>query len=159
MQQFSFEELIDHTLCITGYDGDELEVIVPDDFGGVPVTMLGDGVFKGHPEITSVRIPDAVIFMGGFVFDGCVNLRQITLPSQLKDIFQYTFVRCGLEEIALPEHVNSIPPFAFKDCKQLRRVICNPGLQKIHAWAFQGCDALTDLQYAANTEVSEHAQS
>ncbi len=157
MQQFTFEQMIDETLCITGYDGDEPEVIIPDDFGGVPVTMLGDGIFKGHPEITSVRIPDAVVFMGGFVFDGCVNLHQLTLPAQLRDLFQYTFVRCGIEKIELPEHVSSIPPFAFKDCKQLRRVVCNAGLQRIHAWAFQGCDALTDLLHSAETEVSEQA--
>lgn len=157
MQQFTFEQMIDETLCITGYDGDEAAVAVPDEFGGVPVTMLGDDVFKGHAEITSVRLPDAVKFIGGFVFDGCVNLHQITLPSQLRDMFQYSFVRCGIEEIVLPEHVNSIPPYAFKDCRQLRRVICNASLQKIYALAFQGCDALTDLRYSDQTEVSENA--
>ncbi len=157
MQQFTFEQMIDETLCITGYEGDEAEVIVPDEIGGVTVTMLGDDVFKGHREITSVQLPDAVVFLGGFVFDGCENLHQITLPPQLRDIFQYTFVRCGIEEIVLPEHVRSIPPFAFKDCRQLRRVICNQTLQKIYAKAFQGCDALTEIQHSAETEVSEMA--
>lgn len=157
MQQFTFEQMIDDTLCITGYQGDETEVVVPDEIGGVPVSMLGDDVFKGHPEITSVRLPDAVVFLGGFVFDGCVDLHRITLPAQLRDIFQYTFVRCGIEEIVLPEQIKSIPPFAFKDCKLLRRVVCNPGLQKIYANAFLGCEALTDVQHSAETEVSEHA--
>lgn len=157
MQQFSFEELIDHTICITGYDGDETEVIIPDDCGGVPFTMLSDGIFKGHPEITSVRIPDSVTYLGGFVFDGCVNLKRLTLPAGLTDIFQYAFARSGIEEIELPAQVNSIPAFAFKDCKSLRRVICNPGLKKIHAWAFEGCDALTDVVHSPETEVSPDA--
>ena len=157
MQQFTFEELIDHTLCITGYDGDEACVTVPEPFGGVPVTMLSDGIFKGHAEITAVKLPDAVTFLGGFVFDGCTQLHRLTLPAALRDIFQYTFVRCGLEEIELPAGVHSIPPFAFKDCTQLRRVVCPPGLQRIHAWAFEGCTALTDLQYDPATQVSEDA--
>ncbi len=157
MQQFNFEEMIDHTLCITGYEGDETDIIIPDDCGGVPYTMLSDGIFKGHPEITSVKIPDAVHFLGGFVFDGCVNLKALTLPSGLSDVFQYTFARCGIEEIVLPAHLATIPAFAFKDCRNLRRVICHPGLKRIHAWAFQGCDSLTEVQHGPETEISPEA--
>ena len=157
MQQFGLEELIDHTLCITGYDGDEAEVVIPDTFSDMPVTMLSDEIFKGHAEITSVKLPAHVTYLGGCVFDGCTALRALTLPAGLRYIFQYTFARSGIEEIVLPEGVVSIPPFAFKDCKALRRVVCGTALETIHAWAFQGCDALTEVVYAPGTSVSPDA--
>ena len=157
MQRFSFQELIDHTICITGYDGDETTVVIPTENGGAPITAISDGVFKGHPEITSVILPDSVTYIGGFVFDGCTGLRGITLPAALTDIFQYAFARSGLEEIVLPEGVASLPPFVFKDCQSLRRVVCPPGLRRIHAWAFQGCDPAIDIVHGPDTDVSPDA--
>ena len=97
--------------------------------------------------------------MGEFLFDGCINLRQLKLPEQLKTLWGYTFVRCGIEEIVLPDQLRIIPPFAFKDCKNLRRVVCGAGLEKIYAWAFGGCDLLTEdgLIHGPKVEISPQA--
>ena len=125
MQEFYYRRVEDGTFCLTGYEGDEAEVIIPDD---KVFTILSDKVFRGHDEITSIRIPDSVTDMGEFLFDGCINLRQLKLPEQLKTLWGYTFVRCGIEEIVLPDQLRIIPPFAFKDCRNLRRVVCGAGL-------------------------------
>ncbi len=151
MQQYSFQLMIDQTICVTGYDGDDAAVVLPSDSAGTPVTMLGDGVFKGHTEITSVQFPEKLTYIGGFVFDGCTSLHHVELPDTLEDMIQYAFARSGIEEIRLPDKVRSIPSFAFKDCKQLRRVVCGKGLRKIHAWAFQGCDP--DLELVCDESV------
>ena len=66
-------------------------------------------------------------------------------------------MRCGIEEITLPDKLVTIPPFAFKDCKNLRRVVCGKGLQKIYSWAFGGCDKLTELIRDDSVEVRPHA--
>ena len=97
--------------------------------------------------------------LGEFVFDGCRNLRQLTLPAQLKTLWGYTFTRCGIEEILLPDSLRIIPPFAFKECKNLRRVVCGAGLEKIHAWAFAGCEQLTEagLVHGPGVEISPQA--
>ncbi len=157
MQEFFFKYAEDGTYCVQSYEGDEPEVIVPEIYCGKPVTILLDGLFSGHSEITSVQIPDSVTQMGGFLFDGCLNLHQITLPKELRDMWGYAFARCGIEEILLPEHVKSIVPFTFKDCKQLKTVICNPGLKKIYSWAFSGCDRLDDLRCGPDVEISPQA--
>ena len=44
----------------------------------------------------------------------------------------------------LPDGLRIIPPFAFKDCRNLRRVVCGAGLEKIYSWAFGGCDQLRE---------------
>lgn len=157
MQEFYFKQADDGTFCVQSYNGDEADVVIPGIYCGKPVTILLDELFSGHPEIRSVQIPDSVTQMGGFLFDGCMELHHVKLPAELRDMWGYAFVRCGIEEIVLPEHVQSIVPFTFKDCKQLKRVICGKGLKKIYSWAFSGCEQLTDLQYGAETEISPQA--
>ncbi len=157
MQDFSYRPLENGTLQVTGYEGDEAEVYIPDRCGGRLITVLGDRLFRDHAEITSVRIPDAVTDMGEFLFDGCVNLRHIALPPSLVELWGYTFVRCGIEEIVLPDSLTGIPPFAFKDCKNLRKVVCGAGMKKIYSWAFGGCDRLEEFLCPKEAVVSPQA--
>ena len=157
MQEFYFKYAEDGTYCVQSYEGDEAEVVIPPVYCGKPVTILLDNLFAGHAEITSVQIPDTVTQIGGFVFDGCINLHQIKLPSELTDMWGYAFVRSGIEEICLPEHVKSIVSFTFKDCRQLKKVVCNAELKKIYAWAFGGCEQLTDFQHGPDVEISPQA--
>lgn len=154
MQDLIYKMVEDGTYCVMSYHGDEAEVVIPDDRD---VTILYDDLFKGHTEITSVHIPDTVTDMGEFLFDGCTNLRQLRLPAQLKTLWGLTFVRSSIEEIILPDGVESIPPFAFKDCRQLKKVVCGSGLKRIHAWAFGGCDQLKEVIHGPHVEVSPDA--
>lgn len=146
MQEFYFKYIPEtDTYGAVQYTGDEPEIKVPEIQWGKPVTMLFDGLFSGHKEITSVILPDNICFMGGFLFDGCTNLRHIQLPAKLENLWQYTFVRCGIEEIVLPENVKFIPPYAFKDCKNLKKLVCNDSLDEICTHAFDGCDNLSEI--------------
>ncbi|MBQ3733984.1 MAG: leucine-rich repeat domain-containing protein [Bacteroidales bacterium] len=146
MQEFYFKYIPEaDSYAVVHYEGDEAEVSVPDMHWGKPVTMLLDSLFSGHQEISSVILPEGIRYLGGFLFDGCTNLRQIQLPATLEDIWQYTFVRSGIEAITLPEKIKYIPPYAFKDCKNLHRVVCNDYLGEICAHAFDGCDLLTEI--------------
>ncbi len=139
MQDFMYKMIDDETYAAAGYTGDEKEVVIPPVYNGMPVTMLLDDLFKGHSEILSVRIPDTVTDIGGFVFDGCTGLAGLELPPALRYMWQYAFARCGIREITIPDGVKDIVPFVFKDCTELERVICGPDLKEISAWAFQGC--------------------
>ena len=157
MQQFFYRMLEDGTSCVTEYYGDEADVVIPDTYCGKPVTVLFDRLFRGHTEITSVKIPDTVTDIGSFVFDGCSSLKKIDLPPALTDMWDCAFARSSVEEIVLPDKVTSIVPYAFKDCKELKTFICNPGLRKIHAWAFHGCSNLKDFRCSADTEINDDA--
>ncbi len=157
MQDFIFKPNENGTYALIGYEGDEAEVRIPESYGSGVITVLGDKLFSGHSEITSVTIPDTVTDMGEFIFDGCLNLRHIQLPSRLECLWGYTFVRCGIEEIVLPDKLVTVPPFAFKDCKKLRKVVCGSGLKKIYSWAFSGCDNLDELVHGDDVELSSRA--
>ena len=157
MQDFYFKMLDDETFAVMSYEGDAPEVVIPEVYNGKPVTLLNDNLFSGHKEISSISIPDTVTDIGGFVFDGCEGLHHVTLPEELRNLWQYAFVRSSIEEIVLPEHVTSLVPFTFKDCRQLKKVVCNAGLKKICAWAFSGCIQLEEVIYGPDVAVSPDA--
>lgn len=157
MQEFTFKDFGFAAYAVIGYEGDEEHVVIPENYGGFPVMVVGDNVFKGHPEIKSVLIPDAVTDIGEFVFDGCSGLKELTLPSQLSSLWGATFARCGIEEVRLPDSLRSIPPFAFKDCKSLRKIICGRDMKDIRAWAFSGCDELSEIIHGPGVKISPNA--
>ena len=159
MQEFTYQMIENNTFCVAGYKGDEAHVVIPNSVNGAPVTVLFDKLFRGHSEIESVKIPETVTDIGEFVFDGCVNLKRIELPSQLAYLWGNSFARCGIEEIILPDQLGALPPFAFRDCKNLKKVVCGAGMRKIHAWAFSGCDNLTELIKSSNVAISPEAFS
>ncbi|MBQ9814202.1 MAG: leucine-rich repeat domain-containing protein [Lachnospiraceae bacterium] len=155
MQEFTYKQIEDGTYAVSGYTGDEPEIVIPPYLG--PITILSDKLFAGHSEITSVTIPDTVTDMGEFLFDGCTELRSIKLPASLERLWGLTFVRCGIEEIELPDGLRTIPPFAFKECRNLKKVICSPTLKTIYDYAFSGCDQLEEVVYGPDTHFSEKA--
>ena len=157
MHDFYYKQLADDTYCIIYYKGDEEDLVLPDTFGGRPITVLFDKLFAGHTELRSLHIPDTVTDMGEFLFDGCVNLRELKLPADLKTLWGHTFCRCSMEEIVIPDGVRSLPPFAFKDAKNLKKVVCGSGMKKIYPWVFGGCDDLEEVVYGPDVEVSEEA--
>lgn len=157
MQDFIYKLIEDGTYCIMEYKGDEANVAIPNTYCGAPITVLYDNLFRGHSEITSLYIPNSVTDIGELVFAGCDNLRQIKLPSQLYFLWGMSFARSSFEEIIIPDRVTSLPPFAFSDCKRLKRVVCGSGMRKIHSWVFGGCNNLQELVMGQNVEVSPDA--
>lgn len=139
MQEFEFKLTDDGNYCVVGYKGDEEDVVVPPIYLGKPVTMLFDKIFRGHTEIRTVSIPDTVTDIGEFVFDGCTQLRSITLPSALTGIWPYAFARSGIEQIVIPEGVDTIASFTFKECKNLTRMQCLGRMKKVRDYSFCGC--------------------
>ncbi|MBC3803540.1 leucine-rich repeat protein [Acetobacterium fimetarium] len=132
----------DFGVCLMECKGDGKEAIMPVD---QDILVVYDDIFKGNKELERAEFPDSVIEIGGFVFDGCENLKQVKLPSNLKDFWQYAMTRCGIEEIEIPGSVTRIASFAFNQCDQLKTVKINEGTEKILAWAFKDCAQLTDV--------------
>ena len=157
MQEFVFKRIDDGTYSAVQYTGDEAEVVIPSVHAGQPVTVLYDRLFRGHTEIRTIAIPGTITDIGAFVFDGCDNLREIVLPQSLKYLWQYAFVRSSIEEIILPEQIRTLAPYTFKDCKRLKRVVCNKKLQAIKGRAFEGCDRLEDLVHEPGLLISPSA--
>ena len=61
---FSYKIGFDDTVTITAYDNSATDIVVPDTIEGLPVTAIGNNVFKGSlfaaSKITSIKLPDTL---------------------------------------------------------------------------------------------------
>lgn len=151
---YYYKMVPDGTYCLTGYDGSDASVQLPQN---ITVSILNDKLYRGHTEITEITLPDSITQIGGFVFDGCTNLKKITLPPRLEGMWQYALTRMAIEEIEFPGTLKHIIPFTCSECKELKKVIINEGTVKIEAWAFKDCTALEEVILPEGITIHEQA--
>jgi hypothetical protein len=70
---------------ITGYTGEEKQLVIPASVDGYRVSAIADGAFE-NTDIKSVIISDGIVSIGWFAFNGCTSLRSITIPSSVTGI-------------------------------------------------------------------------
>jgi hypothetical protein len=120
------------------YSGESLDVIIPDRYGGKPVTRIGEGAFS--PGKTSVSI------------------RSVYIPNSVEIIESAAFVFTQLESVSIPGSVTRIGSRAFAYCSELTTVIFSEGLTTIGQNAFAGCEKLINLTLPDSvTEIGDGA--
>ena len=71
-------------------NGEEIKVLnIPNS-----VSTIGNYVFSGHTNLTSVNLPNNVTSIGICAFEGCTSLTSINIPSSVKIIEAGTFLAC-----------------------------------------------------------------
>ena len=71
------------------------EAVVPNEFNGKPVTIIGKPAFSCCFYLTSVTIPDSVTCIGESAFSYCENLTSITIPTSVTTIGERAFSYCN----------------------------------------------------------------
>ena len=133
-------------ITITGFKGDETEVVIPSKINGINVSEIGRSAFYKSYKVKSVTIPDSVTYIGEGAFSYCESLTSVTLPSSLYYVEDYTFSGCiNLTNITLPKTVFSIGEHAFYYCKKLKSVSIPNSVTKIGSGAFYCCESLTGI--------------
>ena len=56
---------------ITGYDGSERQISVPESIEGIPVVSISEDAFRGCGGITELTVPESVTAIERGAFDGC----------------------------------------------------------------------------------------
>ena len=156
---YTYVLLEDGGARITGYDGDDAELTVPDELDGYPVREIGENAFSFCNSLTSVILPDSLSSIGDDAFSRCSFLTSITLPDSLTSIGGNPFSGCSsLVKIDVsPDN----PVFAQTDGvlyeKATKTLICYPagkagdsfavpnGILVIGDDAFSFCNSLTSV--------------
>lgn len=158
------------------------------------VTAIGKNVFNKCP-ITSVNLPEGLQVLGGgafsetkltempeipesitvldSTFQGCTDIKEVTIPSQVTDIsgafagtgistvtipYQVTnyyraFNGCkSLEKVVIESQSDTIPSGgsaqgAFQNCVKLKSVTLPEWVTTIGDYAFSGCTSLKDTAF------------
>ena len=92
---FTYEVKGNGTAEITGYSGEQADIILPNMIDGYTITSIGDLAFYSEDSQwpISVTIPDSVVSIGEKVFWNR-NVRSINLPDGLESIGYGAFVGC-----------------------------------------------------------------
>lgn len=139
------------------------------------------GIFGGS-VIEHVELPSTLRRIEYNVFEGCRNLKDISLPEGLTYIGERCFMDSALESIAIPAKLSKVDSSAFTGCERLKRVEflegrttfgtvddgvwnaifkeCNveevtlpSTLLEISPKVFEGCDSLMTVRVARDCPV------
>ncbi len=113
---FAYIVLDDGTVCVTSYLGESTDVEVPAQIDGKNVSTLGAEIFWYNKEITSVKLPETLEFIGARAFQGCTSLTEVKLPDSVHEIGDACFQGCsGLSKINVPANLVYVGAFAFDE--------------------------------------------
>ena len=70
-------EVVDSSIVIVRYIGNDQSVTVPATINDLPVTGIGEGAFEGNTTLMSIDLPDSIMTIGSRAFANCTNLSEI----------------------------------------------------------------------------------
>ena len=121
----------DGTAEITGHGRIGRRVTVPERFGNVPVTVIGEKAFSDCEDLGKVNLPAEIREIRERAFSGCDNLAEIQLHSGLQVIGDMAFQSCfDLERIWLPQGLKRIGAYAFSGTR-IRQFDLPEGLESL----------------------------
>ncbi len=111
-----------------------------------PISALYMTMFNGCTNMKSITIPDSVTYIEPGSFQRCSALESITIPDSVTNIGNDVFMFCNnLREVRLPSGMTSIPEGMFSNCGSLADITIPDGVTSIGAWAFRSCSSLADI--------------
>jgi len=139
-------DLKDDKVIITGYKGNETNIVIPPYIDGNPVTVIGESAFKEQREIISIVIPHGVISVDNYAFLDCTSLTEISLPDNVIEIGWAAFGRCtSLTNIVIPDSVVTLRNCAFWKCTGLKTVQLSNKITLIEDRTFEDCESLESI--------------
>ncbi|MBQ4486608.1 MAG: leucine-rich repeat protein [Oscillospiraceae bacterium] len=123
---------------ITGCDENTVELIIPAEIDGLPVTRIKNWAFAFSENMTSVVMPESIVYTGMDSFASCKNLSSVTLPDSLEEIMIGTFSDCSsLKSIKLPASCLRLRASVFSYCTSLEEVIFPDHQVDVYSNVFQ----------------------
>lgn len=168
-------------VTITGYEfGTELvDLAVPSEIEGNPVTRIGDYAFGASDLLTGITIPATVISIGEQAFRQCHGLQSVSVHGPVTEFPERVFMDCDyltdvflaegvksigygaflncerLKNINIPESATTIYDSVFKGCIRLPSIIIGKNVTYIDLWAFNGCQSLVSIYFNGDAPVVE----
>lgn len=104
------------------------------------VTSVGNCVFQGCTNLTTITLPDGITRIGSDAFYSCNALTAVTIPDSVTSIGSFAFSNCSaLTTVTIPNSVTSIGGYAFMSCGALTSVTMGSGVVAINGAAFSDC--------------------
>jgi hypothetical protein len=95
-------------------------------------------------QINEVYLGETLKTVGGYAFDGCVNMTNTQLPPAVETVGDYAFRDChALSDVVFPKTIESIGDYAFAGCTGITAVdLSVSALESIGQYAFYSASYL-----------------
>ena len=113
-------------------------LVIPEEYAGLPVRNIGDGAFAGCENIRNITIPNNVTKIGARAFYGVEKLYLYKLPTNLQTVDSNCFNGAGQNV-----HITKLPD----------------NLKTIETGAFQGCNICVESFGSKNNELGSKLES
>ena len=168
---------------ITECETDAVEVLIPAEVDGMPVTAIGECAFADCKRLAKVEFSDIIDYIdagvilfeiGDYAFKNCISITEIELPEIVGFIGRGAFYECTSLRVAdIPdcyvgpyafygcEALESVTPIrcisegVFSHCKSLSVFPVAEGAKEIGEDAFYHCYCLVDITIPASVDVIE----
>ena len=117
------------------------------------ITLLPEGLDYPNRLFTE---EDGVLFVGKKLFKYPADKKDkcYTIPDWVNDIEPYAFKDCQhLEEVTIPPNITSIREHSFQYCDSIKKVVFQWGATHIGYQAFAGCENLSQVVLPESMEV------
>jgi hypothetical protein len=132
----------------------EIEIPATHPEDGLPVTIIEDNGFRDLEYLTEVIIPEGILIIDGWAFNGCVSLEQINIPASVETLGESPFGYCPSVESIEVATGNSVYR-SQDDCVLTidgetlvfgcKNSIIPQGVVTIGEYAFDECYTLTEI--------------
>ena len=144
-----------NTIEITGCNKSAADVVIPPKIKGRTVTSIGEYAFSDCRVLTSITIPDSVTSIGDDAFGSCENLERVDITDlaawckiSFKDrwsnplFYAHNLYLNGelVENLVIPDGVESIGNYAFVCCNNLAKVTIPNSVTIMGKGAFDNCE-------------------
>lgn len=159
---YSFLLDSDKNAVIHDYEGEALELYIPETIWGYTVVEIEDNAFFNRDEFTALYLEEGkqLRSIGSFAFSGCSSIPYAEIPAMVEEIGMGAFQNCAaLSEVAFDtERLTEIKAQTFYRCAALAEVSIPESVVSIGAHAFGDCDSLAAVTIPDSvTEISDTA--
>ncbi len=138
----------DNTLTLTQCSNPPASLQIPETINGLPVTVIGPGLFSRDGNITNITIPQSITSIEASAFASCVGLTTLAIPSDVTNIGSSAFEgAAGLTSVVVPDSVTSLGNSAFVGCFGLTNAVLGCQVPNIGVSAFENCGNLAGVTF------------
>lgn len=108
---------------ITGYNGNDTNLVIPEKIDDMPVCYIGEKALSGNKNLLSVTIPKSVKIIKNYAFYECSNLKNVIFQedSELTNLYSFSFAATPIEEFTVPKSCQDVSD-PFQMCYELKKL-------------------------------------
>ncbi len=167
-------------LIITGAENVGEELVIPSEIDGTAVRAVSANAFENNQNIKSLVISEGVAQIDDYVFSGCSNLENVTIPDTVTKVSIRSFlgtkwlrekmksqefliegngillcynVQSTKKDVEVPSDVTVIAKAAFSGAIFIESVKLGKNVERIEEDAFNECSNLKKINIGSNVKI------